>query len=81
MNNMSMTLVIVIIVLVGFTWLQVFLSFKKNHWYGLIIPMFSLLFSLILFIISLIIYFACRSKLKERTGRANELDRMKIKDM
>lgn len=81
MNNMPMNLLMVLILLVGFAWLQVFLSLRKNRWYGLIIPMFSLLLSLILFIISLIIYFACRSKLKEKTGRANELDRMKIKDM
>lgn len=48
---------------------------------GIVLIMITTLLSLIPFSINLIIYFACRSKLKERTGRANELDRMKIKDM
>ncbi|WP_432403631.1 hypothetical protein [Wukongibacter sp. M2B1] len=96
----------IFIVIIGLsTTLQIFLSLRKNKWYGLFIPILCFLFgiltgpaqlifgtsiaqallvtiiSLIPFFFNLIIYFACRSKLKEKQKMNSEIDKMKIKDL
>ena len=89
--------------LIGLVVLQVFLSKRESKWPGLILPLLSLLISLLLVLnvtvhngefpwgpilaslilgniptaLLLVIYFACREKLRKRS----ELDKMQINDL
>lgn len=105
MTGVPIRLLIFIVIIGLLTALQIFLSLRKNKWYGLFIPilwfllgiltgpaqlMFGtsiaqvlivIIISLVPFFFNLIIYFACRSKLKEKQKTNNEIDKMKIKDL
>ena len=48
MANMLMTMLLLLIFVVGGVFLQIFLSKSENKWYGLILPMITLLWSLVL---------------------------------
>lgn len=99
-------LLIVLVLLVGGILLQIFLSKTKSRWFGLILPIITFLYSLLIifsiiiydgmtageifmlisstFLLSniptiflLVIYFACREKVKIRS----QLDKMNIQDL
>lgn len=46
MPRTAIVLVIILLLLAGSVWLQIFLSKKKNKWLGLIIPFFCFLLSI-----------------------------------
>lgn len=56
--------------------LQIFLSRRKNKWFGLILPGISGTFSIIT-ILGAAIYFGCREKLK----KTKEIEKMNIQDL
>lgn len=60
-----MNIIILLIIIVGGIFLQIFLSKKENKWLGLILPIITLTFSL-----------SCREKIK----RHSMLDKMNIQD-
>ena len=100
------TIVLLIFLLVfvaGGVLLQIFLSRREGKWPGLVLPVLSFLYSLVMALsavaynggipwgpilaslilgniptaLLLVIYFACREKLRKRS----ELDKMQIKDL
>lgn len=48
MKNAPLNLIIILLVFVGIVWLQVSISKKKNKVLGLILPLISFLYSLIM---------------------------------
>lgn len=106
MLNATIRLFIVLILLVGGIFLQIFLSKKKSKWFGLILPVITFLYSILVilglaafvgmsiggilmtiasaFLISniptiflMVIYFACREKIKIN----DQLNQMNIQDL
>ena len=55
MGNAVLLIIIMLLLLAGSIWLQIFLSRKNNKWLGLIIPLVCLIFS-ILFVLSITMY-------------------------
>ena len=96
-------IILMLALLVGVPVLQVFLSRRENQWLGLLLPMLTFLYSLVMVCsvtayeggipwgailaslilgniptaLLLVIYFACREKLRKRS----ELDKMQINDL
>ena len=87
----------------GLAALQIFLSLRKNKWFGLLLPLLNILFAffssfgqmfytgeilpiLVTFmmlsipaIINMIIYFACRERVKVKNR--SEIEKMNIQDL
>ncbi|RCX16347.1 hypothetical protein DFR58_11192 [Anaerobacterium chartisolvens] len=106
MQRTFIVLIFLLFIIGGGICLQVFLSRKNNKWLGLMLPIISFCFSLVIVlgfiayngmtghevlqliaftlfisniptVILIVIYFACREKLK----RKKELDKMNIQDL
>lgn len=106
MKNTAVMLIFVLFLIAGGICLQIFLSKKNNKWFGLILPIISFAYSLLMVfslvaykgmtgwdilwliistlfvsniptLILVIIYFACREKIKRR----KELDKMNVQDL
>ena len=48
MRNVTIMLFLVLALLIGVIFLQIFLSKKKSKWFGLILPTITLLYSLLM---------------------------------
>ncbi len=57
MGNAVLLLIVVLLLLAGSVWLQIFLSTKNNKWLGLIIPLVCFMLSIVI-VLSLAMYTA-----------------------
>ncbi len=55
MGNAVLVIIVVLLLLAGSVWLQIFLSRKNNKWLGLIIPLVCFMFSIVI-VLSLTVY-------------------------
>ncbi|HVI43040.1 MAG TPA: hypothetical protein VM577_20730 [Anaerovoracaceae bacterium] len=55
MRNTTIMLIVLLLFIAGGVWLQIFLSKKSNKWFGLILPIISFAYALIM-VFSLITY-------------------------
>lgn len=106
MKNSAIILILLLLMVAGGIWLQIFLSKKNNKWFGLVLPIISFGYSLLMVfniavyngmtsrevfwliaatlflsniptLILMVIYFACREKMK----RKSELAKMNVQDL
>lgn len=66
MHNTAFFIIVILLIMAGIIWLQIFLSRKQNKWLGLIIPLICFVFS-IMTVFSLAMYTNTVTSVTEKT--------------